>query len=414
MSAMRQSQYFLKTTKTTPKDDVSVNARFLEQGGFVQKVMAGIYSFLPLGFRVLAKIENIVREEMNDMGAQEVLMPALHPKENWLQTKRWDALDVLFKVKSQHGYEAALGPTHEEIVTPMAQRIIFSYKDLPQGVYQIQTKFRDEPRAKAGLLRGREFRMKDLYSFHADEADFERYYEIAAQTYLKIFKRLGLDAIYTEASGGTFSKFSHEFQVEIPNGEDTIYICNSCGLAKNKEIYSDGVTCTKCGKSDYRETKASEVGNIFSLKTKFSETFGLNYTAENGSVKPVIMGCYGLGPSRVMGVLVEKFHDDNGIIWPETVAPFQIHLINLSSGKDGEVSSIANRVYADLQGSGAEVLYDDRDKSAGEKFADSDLIGIPTRIVISAKTIAEGSIEFKQRNNTESRLIKIADIAQIL
>ncbi len=403
---MRQSRYFLKTSKTAPKDDVSVNARLLEQGGFIQKVMAGVYSFLPLGYRVLAKIEKIVREEMDAIGGQEMLMPAMQPKDNWVQTGRWAGLDILFKVKPHHGYELALGPTHEEIVTPAAQKIIFSYKDLPLAVYQIQTKFRDEPRAKSGLLRGREFRMKDLYSFHADEDDLNRYYEIAADAYRKIFHRLDLEAIYTEASGGSFSKFSHEFQTPIENGEDAIYLCQSCKkLAKNKEIYSPDAACTDCGKSDYKEIKASEVGNIFKLKTKFSEAFNLSYTAEDGSNKPVIMGCYGLGPSRVMGVLVEKFHDDRGIIWPQAAAPFQCHLLLLNMGDSAAVKQ-AEKIYDDLLQAGVEVLYDDRDKSAGEKFADADLIGLPYRVVVSAKSLDSQAVEIKPRSNDSVEMIK--------
>jgi prolyl-tRNA synthetase len=408
---MKQSKYYLRTSKTAPADDVSINARLLEQGGFIEKTLAGVYSFLPLGFRVLQKIENIIREEMNAIGGNELLMPAMQPKENWQKTGRWDELDVLFKVKSQHGYEVALGPTHEEIVTPLSQRIISSYRDLPQAVYQIQTKFRDEPRAKSGLLRGREFRMKDLYSFHASEEDLSNYYKVAAEAYRKIFERLGIPAVYVEASGGTFSKFSHEFQVEIPSGEDSIQVCNSCGLGVNKEIFSDDKTCTSCGKHDYRDAKASEVGNIFELKTKYSDAFNLQYTAEDGSQKSVLMGCYGIGPSRCMGVIVEKWNDDKGIIWPEAVAPFQVHLISLA-GKEGEaVLTAADRIYADLQAAGVEVLYDDRaDKSAGEKFADSDLLGIPHRIIISAKTVAENSAELKQRNQQEASLIPLDQI----
>lgn len=404
---MKQSQYFLKINKTAGKDDVSVNARLLEQSAFVKKEMAGVYTFLPLGYRVLAKIENIIREEMNRLGASEMLMPAMQPKENWKVTGRWDSFEVLFKVKSVHGYELALGPTHEEIVTPLAQGIINSYRDMPIAVYQIQTKFRDEARAKSGLLRGREFRMKDLYSFHTSEEDLARYYNLAAEAYRKIFKRLGLNAIYTEASGGSFSKYSHEFQVEIENGEDAIYICNKCGLAKNKEIYEPGVKCTNCDISDYRETTASEVGNIFELKTKFSESFDLRYTAEDGSRQLAIMGCYGMGPSRIMGVLVEKFHDDAGIIWPESVAPFQVHLIALKGGEKE-----AEQVYGDLQAAGVEVLYDDRDKSAGEKFADSDLIGIPNRIVVSTKTLAEESVEVKKRSEKTPTLVTIKNLDQ--
>lgn len=406
---MKQSQYFLKTSKAAPKDDVSVNARLLEQAGFVQKVMAGVYSYLPLGLRVLQKVENIIREEMNVIGASEVLMPALQPKENWEATGRWDGLDVLFKVESQHGYKAALGPTHEEIVTPMAQSVIGSYRDLPKAVYQIQTKFRDEARAKAGLMRGREFRMKDLYSFHATEEDLTSYYNKVAEAYKRIFERLGIPALYVEASGGTFSKYSHEFQVETPNGEDTVYVCNKCSLAVNKEIYTDDKVCTNCNVRDYRETKASEVGNIFELKTKYSDSFNLKFTDEDGSQKTVLMGCYGIGPSRCMGVVVEQHFDDKGIIWPESVAPFKVHLLALSS-KEEIVSKAADDLYQSLQAAGVEVLYDDRDASAGEKFADSDLIGIPYRVVISPKTIAEDKVEFKPRSAQEAELVSISEL----
>lgn len=398
---MRQSQYFLKTSKTSPADDVSVNARLLEQGGFVQKVLAGVYDFLPLGLRVLAKIENIVREEMNAINASEMFMPVLHPKDNWLATGRWTGLDVLFKVKSQHGSEYALGPTHEEIVTPAAQGVISSYKDLPLAVYQIQTKFRDEPRAKSGLLRGREFRMKDLYSFHATAEDLDRYYtEQAIPAYNRVYKRLGLDALLTEASGGTFSKYSHEYQVEIENGEDTIYVCEKCRLAKNKEIFEDQAECTNCGPTQWRETKASEVGNIFKLQDKYSSAFHLQYTAQDGTKKPVLMGCYGIGTSRIMGVLVEKFHDDRGIIWPEAAAPFKIHLLALKGGE-----AAADQSYKDLLAAGIEVLYDDRDLSPGVKFADADLIGLPYRVVVSGKTVEQQSVEIRRRNEAEARLV---------
>ncbi len=411
---MRQSKYFLKTSKTKPSEDVSINAILLEQGGFVQKVMAGVYSYLPLGWRVLSKIENIVREEMNNAGGQEVFLPSLHPKENWIATGRWESLDVLFKIKSQHGYEYALGPTHEEIVTPMATNVINSYKDLPLAVYQIQTKFRDEPRAKSGLLRGREFRMKDLYSFHTTSEDLEKYYtEAMIPAYNKVFKRLGLDALLTEASGGTFSKFSHEYQVETENGEDVIYVCNKCQLAKNKEIYQPGAKCTNCGGSDFLETKASEVGNIFKLETKYSSSFNLNFTDSDGTSKPVIMGCYGIGTSRLMGVLVEKFNDEKGIVWPEAVAPFKVHLIGLSLDKQ-EVKAAAESLYQNFLDSGVEVLYDDREASAGSKFADADLIGIPYRVVISAKTVEQGSVEVKMRSSQDSQLVKISELLNLV
>ncbi|MCL5435803.1 MAG: His/Gly/Thr/Pro-type tRNA ligase C-terminal domain-containing protein [Patescibacteria group bacterium] len=411
---MRQSQYFLKTSKTQPSDDPSVNARLLEQGGFVQKVMAGVYTFLPLGLRVLAKIEDIVRAEMDKIGAGEVLMPALQPKENWAKTGRWDELDVLFRLKSRHGYDYALGPTHEEIVTPAALPVISSYRDLPLAVYQIQTKFRDEPRAKSGLLRTREFRMKDLYSFHTDEKDLNEYYEkVAIPAYQRIYRAMGLDAVLTEASGGTFSKFSHEFQVEIPSGEDYIYVCEKCGLAKNKEIFEEGVACTVCGGKKYREAAASEVGNIFPLKTKYSKSFELTYTDEKGKKQDVVMGCYGIGTSRLLGVLVEKYHDSRGIIWPRSVAPFDFHLLLLDAS-DPKVAEAAEQLYGALQAKGVEVLLDDRDMSAGVKFVDSDLIGIPRRLVVSARSVEKGSFELKARGEGKTELIELRSFEKLL
>lgn len=407
---MRQSKYFLKTSKTKPAEDVSVNAVFLEQGGFVQKIMAGVYSYLPLGNKVLQKIENIVRQEMDLIGSQEVFLPSLHPKSSWETTGRWKNLDILFKIKSQHGYEYALGPTHEEIITPVAQAIIQSYKDLPYAVYQIQTKFRDEARAKSGLLRGREFRMKDLYSFHSNSEDLEVYYNnVVVPAYKNIFSRMELEPFYTEASGGSFSKFSHEFQVEIENGEDTVFVCEKCGMAKNKEVYSDGVECTNCGKTSWRETTASEVGNIFKLETKFSSAFNLQYTDQQGQKKPVIMGCYGIGTSRLMGVIVEKFHDEKGIIWPESIAPFKVHVLSLKGGEKE-----AESLYESLLNAGIEVLLDDRDTSAGAKFADSDLIGIPYRIIVSPKTVEQGGVELKKRKEKDSKVIPFSKVIELV
>lgn len=406
---MRQSKYFLKTSKTKPADDTSINAILLEQGGFVHKEMAGVYSYLPLGWRVLNKIEDIVREEMDAVGGQEVFMPSLHPKANWETTGRWNSVDVLFKVKSQHGYEYALGPTHEEIVTPMSLPIINSYKDLPLAVYQIQTKFRDEPRAKSGLMRGREFRMKDLYSFHASAEDLDEYYNKVAEAYKKVFKRLGLNALYTFASGGTFSKFSHEFQVELESGEDTIFINDGTGEVKNQEIYSEEDRSS--GK--YREAKASEVGNIFNLGTKFSTAFKLNFTDKDGVSKPVVMASYGIGTSRLMGVIVEKFHDAKGIIWPAAVAPFKVHLVALNLDKP-EVKTAADKLYNELLEHGVEVLYDDRDTSAGAKFADADLVGIPYRIVISAKTVEKQAVEMKPRSSDETKMVEMDKLAEEL
>jgi prolyl-tRNA synthetase len=317
--------------------------------------------------------------------------------------------DILFKLESASGSEFALGPTHEEVVTPLAQKFIFSYKDLPVYVYQIQTKFRNEPRAKSGLLRGREFRMKDLYSFHTTEEDLDAYYEIVSGAYEKIWHRLGLGdlTVKTFASGGAFSKYSHEYQTLCPTGEDTVYLCAKCHLAVNKEIIAEQKTCPECGSADLQETKAIEVGNIFKLKTKFSEPFGLKYKDALGQEQLVFMGCYGIGPSRLMGTIVEVFHDDKGIIWPESVAPYKYHLLNLSAS--AKVKSEADDLYDKLVKKGEEVLYDDRaGLSAGAKFADADLLGLPYRLVISDKT--NGQVEFKKRNEPKTQLVGFSEI----
>ena len=393
---MLYSNLFPKASKQAPKDAESANAKFLTQGGFVHQEMAGVYTWLPLGLRVLRNVEKIVREEMNALGAQEILMPALQPKENWEKTKRWIGFDVLFKLKSKIGSEIALGPTHEEIVTPLAGAYVSSYNDLPFAVYQIQNKYRDELRAKAGVLRGREFGMKDLYSFHKDEKDLENYYEKAAKAYLKIFKRCGLDAVRTRATGGAFSKFSDEFQVIAPSGEDTIYNCPKCKIYYNGELVGDG----KCTEGHELEAgqKAIEAGNIFMLKTRFSDAFGLKYLDKDGGQKPIIMGCYGIGTTRLVGAIVEVNNDERGIKWPDEVAPYDTHLIALF-GKDKAVNkkieSAAEKIYQSL---GERCLYDDRaEVSAGEKFAVSDLLGIPERIIISEKTLAKSEMEVKDR-----------------
>jgi prolyl-tRNA synthetase len=408
---MKRTELWTKTTKETPKDETSVNASLLLRAGFVHKEAAGIYTFLPLGLRVLARIEGIIREEMNALGAAEILMPALQPKEAWQTTGRWNGLDVLFKLKGSGDKEYALGATHEEIVTPLVGKSIASYKDLPVAVYQIQTKFRDEPRAKSGLLRGREFRMKDLYSFHTSENDLDAYYDRVITAYNTIYRRLGIGerTYMTFASGGTFSQYSHEFQTEAPSGEDTIYVCDNCRIAVNKEIIAEQPHCPQCEKKDLQEKKAIEVGNIFKLKTRYSEPFGLRFTDEAGKETPVIMGCYGIGPSRLLGTIVEAFHDDRGILWPATVAPFQAHLLLLS--KEAGVREVAEQTYDVLKENGIDVLYDDRaDVRAGEKFAENDLMGIPWRLVASDRSLEQGGFEIKRRDADASRIVPAASI----
>jgi len=396
-----------------------MNAQLLVRAGFVDKLMAGVYTYLPLGLRVLNKIKKVIREEMNTIGGQEIFMPALTPKENWMTTGRWDTIDVLFKLEGSGGKDYALGSTHEEIVTPLVKKMVNSYKDLPVAVYQIQDKFRDEPRAKSGLLRGREFSMKDLYSFHADEADLDAYYEKVKEAYLKIFHRLGLDAIVVEASGGTFSKYSHEFQVLTESGEDIIFYCEKCRYAQNKEIaeYKAGDKCPKCG-GKMAEGKAIEVGNIFKLKTKFSEAFNLNFLNKEGKKKLAVMGCYGIGPSRVLGAIAEVSHDERGIIWPVEVAPFDIHLVALfgkDEGKNKKIKEESGKLFESLQKGGSEVLYDDREEvSSGVKLAESDLFGIPFRLVISEKTLDKNSAEVKKRSEKEVELVKLNKVEKVL
>lgn len=390
--------------KTAPKDADSVNHKLLVQAGFVRQLMAGVYSYLPFGLRVLRKISEVVREEMNEIGGEELLMPMLHPAEIWKKTGGWDSIEVLFKLQSRTGKEYALGQSQEEVVTPLMKEFISSYRDLPKAVYHIQWKFRDELRPKSGILRGREFLMKDMYSWHESQADFEKYYEVAKQAYIKIFKRLGLEAKVTEASGGTFTdKLSYEFEVLTDAGEANIMYCNECEFCVNIDdikTHTEGEKCQKCGKGELHQATASEVGNVFDLGLKFPKAFELMYVDQSGNKQYPVMGCYGIGISRTMGVLVEKFHDDKGIIWPKNVAPYWVHLIDLQQPEETE------KMYKLLTQNNIEVLWDDRDEmSAGQKFADADLIGCPVRVVVSSRSLAAGGIEVKLRNQTESKII---------
>lgn len=413
---MRQSQLFTKTRKDAPKDEISKNAELLIRAGFVHKEMAGVYSFLPLGLRTLTKIVQVIREEMNAIGGQELIMTALQNKEIWEKTGRWDdaKVDNWFKTTLKSGGEAGLGITHEEPLTQMMTEHISSYRDLPVYPYQIQTKFRNEMRAKSGIMRCKEFLMKDLYSFSRDKEEHQMFYEKAREAYRKIFARMGIgDRTYvTYASGGIFSEFSEEFQTLSDTGEDTIYVDKGSGVAINKEVMSD-VALEKLNlkRENLSEHKSIEVGNIFHLGTKFSAPLGLMFADERGERHSVIMGSYGLGPTRLMGTLVEALSDERGIIWPEAVAPFRVHLIELP-GKDeveqANVKKAARDCYEKLLAKGVEVLYDDRtEKTAGEKFADGDLIGVPWRVVISEKTIAQDTIEVKKRKEHDAEMMTI-------
>ena len=418
---MLQSKLFYKTTKNKSADTESVSHDLLVRAGYIDQLMAGVFTFMPLGYRVLKNIENIIRKHMENIGGQELLMPVLQPKENWVKTGRWDSLDILFTVKGSGDKEYAMGPTHEEVVTPLAKKMVFSYRDLPFSVFQIQTKFRDELRAKSGILRTREFMMKDLYSFHATQADLDAYYEKSAKTYANIFKELGIGKITyrTMASGGSFSKYSDEFQTETQAGEDIIYVCKKCDIAINKEIKAENPICPKCKNADFEEKKSVEVGNIFKLGTKYSSPFDLKFTDKDANDKPVLMACYGIGLGRLLGAIVETSHDDKGIIWPKNVAPFLVHLVSLGnpsagSGQAKKITSFAEKLYKSLQAQSIEVLYDDRqNKTAGEKFAESDLLGIPYRIVVSEKTMMANSVEVKERSKATARLVKIKDLVKL-
>lgn len=396
---MKYSKLFGKTSRQVPKDETSISARLLMRGGFIRKEVAGVYNYLPLGLRVLNKISQIVREEMNAAGGQEVLLSSLQNKASWEKTGRWKSFDVLFRLKSERETEYALGPTHEEVLVPLVASFVASYRDLPLYLYQIQNKFRDEPRAKAGLLRGREFLMKDLYSFHTNEDDMMKYYEKMKKAYQTVFKRLGLEAIETKAGGGTFSDFSHEYQVICESGEDEIVYCPGGDYSENVEIATAkaGQQCV-LGHGPLVKSKTIEVGNIFPLKDKFSKAFNLTFKDRDGLDKHVIMGCYGIGISRLMGAIVEVSHDDNGIIWPKSVAPFDVHLVHI---EDPGTEPWAKEAYEKLTKAGVGVLWDDRvDASAGEKFADADLIGIPIRLVVSKK-VGKGKVEWKERSSAK-------------
>lgn len=406
---MKYSQLFAKTLKSAPANADTINHKLLVQAGFVRQVMAGVYSYLPLGHRVLNKISQIVREEMDAIGGQEVLMPIMHPSSLWKQTGAWDKADVLFKIKSRTDKEYALAMSNEETVTPLAKEFIHSYKDLPLSIYHIQWKFRDELRSKAGILRGREFLMKDLYSWHATQADFDKFYEEAKQAYLRVFQRLGLVAKVTEASGGAFTeKLSYEFEVLSDAGEARILYCDACDYCVNIDdisTYHEGDDCPRCGKDKLKPAKAAEVGNVFDLGQKYTKAFDLTIANAEGEKIYPIMGCYGIGISRTMGVLVEKFHDERGILWPVSVAPFTVHLASLA-GKNEAVKAKANQVYTELESAGIEVLFDDRDDvGAGAKLADADLIGCPIRLVVSEK--AGDKVEMKKRDGEKTELVTL-------
>ena len=415
---MKQSHLFTKTRKEAPADETAKNAELLIKGGFIHKEMAGVYSYLPLGLRVINKIEGIIRSEMNAIGGIEMRTSAIQTKEVWEKSNRWsdDVVDNWFKTSLKNGGEVGLSFTNEEAHANILKQYVHSYKDLPIYPYDFKTIFRNETRAKSGIMRGREFYWKALYSFSKDEAQHQEFYEKSKQAYKNIFQRAGIGHVtyMTFASGGTFSKFSHEFQTLTGAGEDTIYIDESKGIAVNKEVYTDDVLeSLGLKKETLVEQRAVEVGNIFSLGTKFSEPFDLSYTDETGEKKLVVMGSYGIGLGRLMGTIVEVLSDDKGIIWPESVAPFRAHILAL--GESEEVKNESNALYETLTNANVEVLFDDREGlSAGEKFADADLLGMPYRVVVSARSMKDGGVEVKKRTEAKGQIMKVSDFLAML
>lgn len=421
---MRLSKSFFKTTKTLPAEETSLNAQLLIKAGFVHKTMAGVYAYLPLGLRVLEKIETTVRTRLNRIGAQEVLLNSLHPKQWWAQTGRWDEVDVLFKLKSQTEQEYGLAPTHEEQISPLMSQFITSYKDLPEynpdtgqfplAVYQIQTKFRDELRSKAGLMRGREFRMKDLYDFHRTKESQAAYFETMTKTYLQIFEEMGLEAYAVDASGGDFSdKFSREFQVVCAAGEDAIKFSPTTGFASNEEVYAEAVAKLETVPADIQTAKSAEVGNIFDLGDKWTKAFGITYQGEDNQPHHPTMGCHGIGTSRCLGVIAENYNDEAGLKWPVNVAPYRYHLVTHTSSKNqaeaAQILELAARIYAgevSLNGHDlptGEILWDDREGvGMGQKLKDADLIGCPYQLILSPRTLADAQLEWKVRGTGET------------
>lgn len=406
---MRLSKTFVKTLRAAPKDETSRSAQLLIRAGYIHKELAGVYDFLPLGLQVLENIKNIIREELNQIGCIEVALSVLQNPGPWQKTDRWDdqKMDVWFKTTLAAGGELGLAPTHEEPMTAMLKSYVNSYKDLPVYVYQFQTKFRNELRAKSGILRTREFHMKDLYSYSTDEASHQEFYHKVEQAYAKIFDRLGIgkDTFQTFASGGVFAKYSHEFQTFTDVGEDTVYFNEDKTVMLNEEVLNDEVLAEFGVKRDeLQSARAAEVGNIFSLKTKYTGPLDLRFNNPDGELQTAIMGCYGIGVSRVMGVIAEKFSDDKGLAWPESVAPRKFYLIGISEEGMAKAEEFYQK-YPDL------ILFDDRaNLRPGEKFADAELIGLPYRIVVSDKTLQSQEVEVTKRATGETKLIEVQNL----
>ncbi len=413
---MKLSKSFIKTRKQIPADELSKNAKLLIQAGFIHKEMAGVYAYTPIGLRVVDNIKQVVREEMNDIDGEELFMTSLQPKDIWQETNRWndDVVDVWFKSKLKDGSEVGFGWSHEEAIIDLLKDYVNSYKDLPVRVYQFQTKLRNELRAKSGIMRGREFIMKDLYSVHATQEDMDEYYDKVIEAYKRVFERLGIgdDTFVTFASGGAFTKFSHEFQTICDAGEDILYISDDKKVAVNEEVLDDATKELGINKDDLKSIKTAETGNIFKFGTEKSKQMKFYFADQDGTQKPVYLASYGIGITRVMGVIAEKMSDDNGLVWPENIAPAKVYLISI--GDSDMVKSKSEDLYNKLQDMNIETIYDDRDMRPGEKFADADLMGIPHRVVISDKTIQAEQIEYKLRTDREAKLINEEELFQTI
>ena len=417
-TSMRQSKLFTKTRKEAPADEVSKNAELLIKAGYINKEMAGVYNYLPLGLRVINKIVQIIRDEMDAIGGQEIVMSSLQERSTWEPTDQWsdENVDIWFKTKLKNDTELGLAWSHEGAVTKILKEFVSSYRDLPKALYQFQNKFRNETRAKSGIMRTREFVMKDMYSFSKDQAEHDAYYKEATEAYKNVFKRVGIGHVtyLTSASGGVFAKFSHEFQTLTSAGEDTIYVDQSSGVAINKEVFTDDVIeGLGLQKDKLVEERAAEVGNIFTLGTRYTKAHHFTYKNEKGEDQEIIMGCYGIGPGRLMGTVVETLSDDKGIIWPEAIAPFAVHLLVL--GEDVAVREEAEKTFKALADAGVEVLFDDRSEvTPGEKFADADLLGMPYRGVVSARSMKEGGVELKKRIEEKGKIVSVEELINLL
>jgi prolyl-tRNA synthetase len=414
---MRRSQLFTKTRHNAPADEVAKNAQLLIRAGYIHKEMAGVYAYLPLGLRVIENIKQIVREEMNALNSQELIMTNLQPQDVWEITGRWDekAVDVWFKTQLQNGTPLGLAWSHEEPITNMMKSYISSYRDFPVSVYQFQTKLRNELRSKSGIMRGREFVMKDMYTYARSTEELQKLYDEAKEAYLRVFEKVGLgDITYvTAASGGAFTKYSHEFQTITDAGEDIIYVNREKKIAINEEVYTDeDLVELGLEKGHLEKVKAAEVGNIFNFGTQKSEELGLYFTDEDGKEKPVYLGSYGIGINRLMGVIVERFADDKGLVFPDNIAPFKVYLARL--GNSEEIVKNADELYSRLTKAGISVLYDDRDERAGAMFKDADLMGMPHRLVISEKTLSQDSVEYKERTKEDTQLISLDSVIKFL